>query len=196
MQTVKLPPLFTPPAPDSPVPSVPFATPLPDIHVTLFRNIRNAIDVRNLVIKGDPRVPECVLINAATIVDVFQIQMACTKALLHQQQGIMRTRSLYSEILFNLSPTNNISDAIRQFGISDTTTAVAVVMVGMQAPPEEVRLRLLTLIEGEPIPLSQLQEFTDLPLINRIYKTGNAAADRGQTLALVVGAMALKGHLS
>ncbi|KAJ3020704.1 hypothetical protein HKX48_000368 [Thoreauomyces humboldtii] len=215
MEAIELPPLFIAPSAASPMQSVPLPTASHAMHVALFTEVQNAKEVRALIIKGDPLVPDMALINAATLVDLFQVQMACVKALLQQEQGNMRTRSLYSEVLFNLSPTTNISDAIRQFGVADASTALLAVMLGHDAPSSEVQQRLTSLIRGKVIPAGRIPEFTERKIINKvrerrvdqhgwpgaetvfvqIYKTGNAPDDPKQLSALVIGAMALKGHV-
>ncbi|KAJ3047142.1 hypothetical protein HK097_000203 [Rhizophlyctis rosea] len=196
MTMYSLPALFNPPPADSPVAKVPLSNPSPPIHLSLFRNVTNTSEIRKRIISGDKTVPECALINAATILEVFQIQMACTKALLLQQQNAMRTRSLYSEILFNLSPSSNINDSLKQFGVSDSSTSLLVVMLGPE-PSNEVKSRVSSLIAGEQVGLEVLPTLTDLPLVSKIYKAANGpkgSLERGQLLAIVVGAMALKGH--
>ena len=41
--------------------------------------------------------------------DTFQIQMACTRALLNERQGKMKTRSVFSEVLYSLSPLSSVN---------------------------------------------------------------------------------------
>ncbi|KAI8911319.1 kinase binding protein CGI-121-domain-containing protein [Powellomyces hirtus] len=194
MQQVALPSLFAAPSADVPHQTVPLPQSQHQMHVAVFTGVKNAKEVRSLLIKGDESVPQMALINAAPIVDVFQVQLACTKALLQQEQGIMKTRSLYSEILFNLCPTTNISDAIRQFGIAESSSTVIAVMLGTEAP--SVEKQLIDLVQGDIIEVNRIPDFTDLKTVSKIYKLGNAVRDHSETLALVIGAMALKGHLN
>ena len=51
----------------------------------------------------------------------------------------LRTRSLYTEILFNLSPHNKIGPSLQQFGAGDQHTSVLAVTVETVSLPEELR---------------------------------------------------------
>ncbi|RKO90411.1 kinase binding protein CGI-121-domain-containing protein, partial [Blyttiomyces helicus] len=142
------------------------------IHLCLFTNVRNAAELKRKIMSADPSMPASVMINPAPvrnlrflILDAFQIQLACAKALQMQQQGAMRTRSIYSEILFNLSPSSNINDAIKQFGIADSHQSILVVFVGGNTKENEDRLKAI--IEGDPAPLDGLSQLTDVALLNK-----------------------------
>ncbi|KAF0775155.1 hypothetical protein AaE_001145, partial [Aphanomyces astaci] len=62
------------------------------------------------------------LINADTVVSLFQVHAAASRALLSVQNHSMTTNSLHSELVFNLSGTRNVTDSIRRFGISNQAT--------------------------------------------------------------------------
>jgi len=87
----------------------------------------------------------------------------------------LRTKTVHSEILWALSPNNNITEAIRRFGVSDDTTALFVVRIG---PPElENPLGLMkTIVSGELSPIHGLAHLTDWATIKKYYKLNNDPA--------------------
>ncbi|KAJ3165888.1 hypothetical protein HDU88_003763 [Geranomyces variabilis] len=199
MHAIPLPPLFAPPPANVPLASVPLAgdgSPPYVMYIQPFTRIQNAAEVKKLLVAGDPRVPQMALVDASNILDIFQLQLACTKALLSQQDNTMTTRTLYAEILFNLCPTNKISEAFRKFGIADTSTAVLAVMVGQQPPSGEIQSMLANLIKGTPVGVESVPELADVKAINKIFKLGSEQRTRSETLSLVIGTMALKGIMS
>ncbi|KAJ3177932.1 hypothetical protein HDU87_004214 [Geranomyces variabilis] len=199
MHPIPLPPLFAPPPADVPLATVPLAgdgSPPYVMYIQPFTDVQNAAEVKKLLMAGDPRVPEMTLVDASNILDIFQLQLACTKALLSQRDNTMTTRTLYAEILFNLCPTNKISEAFRKFGIADTSTAVLAVMVGQQPPSAEIQNMLATLIKGTPVGVDSVPGLADVKAVNKIFKLGSGQRTRNETLSLVIGTMALKGIMS
>jgi len=110
----------------------------------------------------------------------------------------LRSRNVHSEIVFSLSPNNNvrrlftlylltswfvastdtnaqIAESFRRFGISPTTTNLLVIKVSTPSSPftgSEIQDHLLTAVEGAQIPFSdtELRDMTDLARIRKIYK--------------------------
>ncbi|KAG7455757.1 hypothetical protein MATL_G00244490 [Megalops atlanticus] len=157
----------------------------------LFKDVKNAADLRKSAIAQEI---SGALINPAMIVDPFQVVVAANKALHVQKVGKMKTRSLYSEIIFNLSPTNNISEAFKKFGLSDGDSAVAVVLVHAA---EETRSMddILAKVDGQQIPVNQISSLTDVAKIKKLYKITPQEEHSGTLLDAVICRMAIKDVL-
>ncbi|CAB3987432.1 Hypothetical predicted protein, partial [Paramuricea clavata] len=74
------------------------------ISVTLFDNVSNMSELREMLVKGKL---EAALVNATMVPDIFAVFLAANKAVHLSESSKTKTRNVYSEILFNLSPSNN-----------------------------------------------------------------------------------------
>ncbi|KAJ3612426.1 hypothetical protein NHX12_020702 [Muraenolepis orangiensis] len=157
----------------------------------LFKCVKNAKELRKSVMEGKI---DAAFINPKMLVDPFQVLVAANKAVHLQTIGKMKTRSLYSEVIFNLSPTNNISEAFKRFGISDTDDSVLVVLITTEGE-SQVLADVVEKVDGQQIPVAELSTLNDVTQIKKLYKVTPQEEKLGSLLDSVVCRMAIKDVL-
>ncbi|PFX18517.1 EKC/KEOPS complex subunit TPRKB [Stylophora pistillata] len=135
------------------------------MNLALFTNVTNGIELRKLIIQGKI---EAAFLNASMIIDPFHVAIAGHKALQLFQQGKMKTRTLHSEIVFNLSPSTNINESFKKFGILDNTSSVLVVIMTQENAEEKIS-EVGRFINGEQVSLTALSTISDQEKIKKIY---------------------------
>ncbi|XP_059360516.1 EKC/KEOPS complex subunit TPRKB [Carassius carassius] len=162
----------------------------PEYTVTqlLFKDVKNATELRKMAVNGEIK---GALINPSMVVDSFQILVAANKAVHLHKNGKMKTRSLYSEIIFNLSPTNNISEAFKRFGISDSDSAVHIVLVHNKDETLNINDIILK-VDGQQIAVDRVSDLTDVAKIKKLYKVAPPEEKCGSLLDAIVCRMATK----
>ncbi|KAF4114481.1 EKC/KEOPS complex subunit TPRKB [Onychostoma macrolepis] len=162
----------------------------PEYTVTqlLFKDVKNATELRKMAVNGEIK---GALINPSMVVDAFQILVAANKAVHLHKNGKMKTRSLYSEIIFNLSPTNNISEAFKRFGISDSDSAVHIVLVHNKDETLNIE-DIVSKVDGQQIAVDRVSDLTDAAKIKKLYKVAPQEEKCGSLLDAVVCRMATK----
>ena len=136
--------------------------------------------------------------TSCQIISTTQALAAIYRAVNDLLENRLRSRNVHSEIVFSLSPNNNvcslpvvplshvpspfaeiqcaqIAESFRRFGISPRTTNLVVIKVSTPSLPftgPQVQDHLSKVIEGTQIPFSDddLRHMTDLARIRKIYK--------------------------
>lgn len=134
-------------------------------NLALFTDVTNSSELRQLIIQGKI---EAALLNASMIIDPFHVAIAGHKALQLFQQGKMKTKTLHSEIVFNLSPSTNINESFKKFGILDSTTSVLVVIVTQENANKKIS-EISKFINGEQVSITALSTISDQEKIKKIY---------------------------
>ncbi|XP_061663927.1 EKC/KEOPS complex subunit TPRKB [Syngnathoides biaculeatus] len=160
----------------------------PELTVTqiLFKNVRNAAELRQNAVEGKIK---GALLKPTMLVSPFQVLVAVNKAVHLEKISQMKTRSLFSEVILNLSPTNNISEAFKRFGISDGDDSVLVVLVHGKEESDPFS-DVASKVDGQQVPVDDLSSLSDLEQIKKLYKI--TPQECGTLLDAVVCKMAAK----
>ncbi|KAL4808942.1 kinase binding protein CGI-121-domain-containing protein [Aspergillus unguis] len=179
-----------------------------EVHAALYKDVQNAAELRQHLLSGNAEF-EYALIDASMILSRAHALSAVFRAVNDYLSERLKSRNLHSEIVFSLSPTNNIAESFRKFGISDTTSSLLVVKVSVtpDITHDSVAAHLAQNIQGTCVPFDDeaLAGISDVAKIKKAYKLGalptapsnqaNGAADEGKKrLELsILGAVALRG---
>lgn len=155
------------------------------IFITLFKNVKNTKELKEKVTTQQLK---CCLIKSSLILDSFQIIVAANKALTSEK---LTTKSIFTEILFNLSITKNISKSLITFGVQENEDVFLLVYLD-----KEDGLGLKEQINGEEIPLSELETFSDVSSIKKHYKISDMEAKVIPLIDSIVSRIATKDFLS
>ncbi|KAF3914003.1 hypothetical protein ABW21_db0208861 [Orbilia brochopaga] len=147
------------------------------LHIALFAAVSNAADLHAQLLAKNT-VYEYAFIDPSVLVSTLQPLAAAFRAvhdLLDPAVGL-RTPNVHSETVFSLSPSHNITDSYRRFGISPSSTAVlAIKILDTTAPTysePDVLSALSSLVHGTEIPFTtaSIRELTDISKVKKYYK--------------------------
>ncbi|PKY06497.1 CGI-121-domain-containing protein [Aspergillus campestris IBT 28561] len=168
------------------IPHLPSSMP---VHVALYRDVKNAPFLRQQLISGNGDF-EYALIDASMVLSRTHLLTAVFRAANDYLNGRLKSRNIHSEIVFSFSPTNNIADSFRKFGIADTTTDLLVVKVSVtpEITHDSVAAHLNQSIEGTPAPFDDetLSGISDVSKIKKVYKLGALGSSNPKKAAGVV----------
>ncbi|XP_076473035.1 EKC/KEOPS complex subunit TPRKB-like [Babylonia areolata] len=163
----------------------------PDTTITLalFRDVENAKEIRQAVMSGKF---DASLLKASLVMDEFLVTVAANKAVHAQRCGKMTTKTVHSEILFNLSAGRKITEAFRKIGISDGDTAVLVAIVGSGEESRRSLETLKGLVVGRQVDLEELPSLADHPAIRKEYKLLDAELSASSAVEAIATRIAVK----
>ncbi|GLB33373.1 putative CGI121 TPRKB family protein [Lyophyllum shimeji] len=175
------------------------------VHAALFTNVSNAGALRKRIIdaagmegEAGERERDAVnfaFIDARLITSRLHLQTAIYHAILAESQNSLRTRTVHSEVLWMLNPTNNITEALRRYGVSDKTASV--IVVSMDGATSD---KMAAAVTGALSPFGALDTVTDWAAVKKYHKlNGEAGIEKGGRTAVdrvVVSIVAMKNVMS
>lgn len=162
-----------------------------EVHIHQFENVRNAAEIKKKLISGAAETHDFAFINGKVVTSIEQILAAVYRALLDYTTDKIRTKTLHSEVLFSLSPTQNIMDALKKFGLQDDSTELFIVKVIHR--PSQPPHYSLGIIDGDEVEALAPFPDCDLKLIKKLYKLPATAEDPEVMTRHIINAIQLRG---
>lgn len=156
-----------------------------EIFIKLYRNVENTVELRKKLMNQELK---CCLIRCSLILDPFQIVVAANKALVAEK---LTTKSIYTEVLYNLSITKNISKSLATFGVQDNDSSFLIIYFN-----QENEKGICMQIVGDEVPLSELNDLNDMVSIRKYYKIADIETKVVPTIDSIVSRIVTKDFLS
>lgn len=171
------------------------------VYITLYTNIEpeNISTIKSNLINANSKYDYCFL-NTKYIISQEHLLQSIYKSLLNHKNNCMTSKNLNSEIILNLSPLNNIGDALKKFGISEDCSNSIIVKI-IQGDDKPYDSNLKEIVHGNIIDLTDdyiFHQLVDLPKFKKLYKLNDAKLDKDgnlqtQLTRLAIGACVLRG---
>jgi EKC/KEOPS complex subunit CGI121/TPRKB len=147
--------------------------------VILFKNVQNADDVHRALLDRSLQ-PEMALVDPAPTHSLFALHAAAHKAVVDDARGVLTTRTVHSELVYNLSANKHITEGLRRFGMAgDAKTVLA---CRFDATDAEIEA-MANVIAGDAVPAgdleAELSSLGDPAIVKKYYKHGDLECKQG-----------------
>lgn len=161
----------------------------PNYSITIkkFAEISNISEIKSELLSLNPKYNYS-FINPKTILSIEQLSCAIYRALLDYNSKNARTKSIHSEIIFDLGKSNKIGENLINFGISEELNELIIVRIN-----EFNETELNEIIKGREIEINDTEclKSCDVDLIKKIY---SIETDDDDTLnRLIINSIQLRG---
>lgn len=160
--------------------------------ICLFTQVKNAAHLRKMLMSGDLK---CCLMKAHLICDPFQVVVAANKAAVSEKFSKLITKSVHTEILYNLSVSKNITQSLINFGIADSDSDIVLGLIHDE--DEETKLEsIVQLVEGQTDQIKNLCNVRDVEKIKKVYKIDDVELKVSRLLDSVISRICVKDFIS
>lgn len=145
------------------------------VYITYFASVSHEVlSAVKQELKNGNSVYDYCFISTAHVISLDQLHCSLHRSVQNHALERMRANTINTEILYNLSPTNNINEAIKRFGVDESRSDVIVVKVAKDAELDEKDLqeKLQLLLNAESCEISDqtLHERVDTPKFKKLFK--------------------------
>ncbi|CCG82920.1 Protein cgi121 [Taphrina deformans PYCC 5710] len=158
------------------------------ISIQLFSNVTNAATILAAIKSIDPNYNFCFL-DVRRICCLEQLLYAVMRAMRDIQDGQARTKTVYSEIVYSLSPNQNITEALQRFGVAGDSRALVCIAI------DNVFDSGLVQGESEEVTNENFAKLCDLAKLKSTYKIDKKLEDIEEIKAQIISSIALRGNL-
>ncbi|OCT49564.1 EKC/KEOPS complex subunit cgi121 [Cladophialophora carrionii] len=166
------------------------------LYVAVYTDLQNASFLKEQLLAGNADF-EYAFIDASMVVSTKHVLAAAFRALNDYLNDRLKSRNIHSETVFSLSSNNNIGEAFRRFGVSETTKNLLVLKVATSPDMtlDSVSQHLSANIKGRECAFDDAAfgKVADVERIRKVYKLG-AATSTGRSTATVNGDSGSKGN--
>mmetsp|Transcript_22178 Transcript_22178/g.42304 ORF Transcript_22178/g.42304 Transcript_22178/m.42304 type:complete len:177 (-) Transcript_22178:1501-2031(-) len=158
------------------------------LELVLFSNVSNARDLHQKMLAGVLGF-EAAFINASLMPDVVPVLASANKALIAESRGMMTTKNLHSELVYNLSGSKHITQSLQRWGISQNSSSL---LVGCFDADADQLKAVRGSVEGKEMALDTLSEVVDAGLVLKSYKIPETELQVGSISDAILTRIALR----
>ena len=118
----------------------------------LFKDVTNSAEIHKKLLDRTLE-PEVALLDPAPIQSLFALHLAAHKAVVDDARGSLTTRTIHSEVVYNMSASKHITEGLRRFGMDDDASAV--LACRFDATADDVAATKAN-VGGAPVPSGEL----------------------------------------
>lgn len=149
------------------------------VYIGYFTDITPEVltTVKSELMAANPEYDFCFL-NTDVIVSREQLLASILRSILEWQNNTMKTKTFNTLVLYNLSASNNVGDALRRFGVDPACPRVVVVKLLSKDDNQDKISSHLSSLLGTHAPVSYTDEAiwntVDLTKVKKTYKLTDA----------------------
>ena len=126
--------------------------------LVVFDGVKNMREIRGKVTEGAVAAS---LVSPRLLCHTLPLLIATEKSIQSRRTGKMITRTIFTEVLYNLSFTKNITESLKTFGVKEEETSFLAVLFGNDDDDDDDRAKKGAGEEAEINDLKKLVEFSE-----------------------------------